>query len=163
MKTIKDQPDIFKIVTPIDVGRFKKLLITHPNRPFVEYVKVLGLGRTHDMTGILLLSTSHWACHRNQKRQISYVGSEITNIRREDSLALSAEICSVTIQSKLAGLVLNRNARISYSRCAKPHSEKLRMVTNQSAGPYAPNSMAPSKVSHWTTCRISVGSASHQT
>jgi hypothetical protein len=130
MKTIKDQPDIFKIVTPIDVGRFKRLA-DNTSEPTIcrvsLYVKVLGLGRTHDMTGILLLSTSHWACHRNQKRQISYVGSEITNIRREDSLALSAEICSVTIHSKLAGLVFNRNARISYSRCAET---TLREVAN---------------------------------
>jgi hypothetical protein len=38
VKTIKDNPDLFKIITAIDANQFKNLLKTHPNRPFVESV-----------------------------------------------------------------------------------------------------------------------------
>ena len=36
--TINQNPHLFQIVTPIKVDQFKKLLETHPNRPFVESV-----------------------------------------------------------------------------------------------------------------------------
>lgn len=36
--TICDNPHLFKIVTPIDVTRFERLLESHPNRPFIESV-----------------------------------------------------------------------------------------------------------------------------
>jgi hypothetical protein len=37
-KTIIDYPHLFKIVTPIKVDVFRKLLMTHPNQPFIESV-----------------------------------------------------------------------------------------------------------------------------
>lgn len=40
--TIKRHPDLFKIVTPINVEAFKTLLRNHPNQPFVKSI-VLGL------------------------------------------------------------------------------------------------------------------------
>jgi len=42
MKTIKENPDLFNIITPINVDRFEKLLQSHPNQPFVKSV-CLGL------------------------------------------------------------------------------------------------------------------------
>ena len=38
MQTIRDNPHLFKIVTPINVDRFESLLETHPNKPFVQSV-----------------------------------------------------------------------------------------------------------------------------
>jgi len=38
MRTVKDNPNLLKIVTPVDVDRFERLLVTHPNRAFVESV-----------------------------------------------------------------------------------------------------------------------------
>jgi hypothetical protein len=38
MKTIADRPELFKIITPINVDQFEELLKTHPNCPFVESV-----------------------------------------------------------------------------------------------------------------------------
>lgn len=38
LKTIADRPDLFKIITPINVDRFEELLRTHPNQPFVNSV-----------------------------------------------------------------------------------------------------------------------------
>ena len=37
-KTIRDNPDLFKIITPIHVDVFESYLSTHPNCPFVESV-----------------------------------------------------------------------------------------------------------------------------
>ena len=36
--TISKNPDLFRIITPINVNRFEQLLIAHPNQPFVESV-----------------------------------------------------------------------------------------------------------------------------
>jgi hypothetical protein len=38
MQTINNRPDLFKVVTPINIDRFETLLVSHPNRPFVESV-----------------------------------------------------------------------------------------------------------------------------
>lgn len=38
MRTISSRPDLFRIVTPVNVERFRELLRDHPNRPFVESV-----------------------------------------------------------------------------------------------------------------------------
>ncbi|KZV81472.1 hypothetical protein EXIGLDRAFT_585348, partial [Exidia glandulosa HHB12029] len=38
VETIASHPELFKIVTPIHVERFRDLLRDHPNRPFVESV-----------------------------------------------------------------------------------------------------------------------------
>ena len=38
MNTVRNNPHLFKIVTPINVDRFEELLETHPNKPFVQSV-----------------------------------------------------------------------------------------------------------------------------
>jgi len=38
MKTIKDNPNLFKIVTSVDVDRFERVLVMHPNHAFMELV-----------------------------------------------------------------------------------------------------------------------------
>ncbi|KIL70715.1 hypothetical protein M378DRAFT_155654 [Amanita muscaria Koide BX008] len=38
LTTISEHPELFKIVTPIKIDRFKQLLATHPNQPFVDSV-----------------------------------------------------------------------------------------------------------------------------
>ncbi|KAI0037986.1 DNA/RNA polymerase, partial [Auriscalpium vulgare] len=38
LATLHDHPELFKIVTPINIDRFEALLTSHPNRPFVESV-----------------------------------------------------------------------------------------------------------------------------
>jgi hypothetical protein len=38
MRMIEEYPNLFKIVTPINIDHFEELLQTHPNRPFVESV-----------------------------------------------------------------------------------------------------------------------------
>jgi hypothetical protein len=35
LRTIRDNPDLFKIVTPIDIDHLECLLVLHPNRPLV--------------------------------------------------------------------------------------------------------------------------------
>lgn len=38
METISSNPDLFKIITPVNVEHFEQLLQTHPNCPFVDSV-----------------------------------------------------------------------------------------------------------------------------
>jgi hypothetical protein len=38
MNTISSHPDLFKIITPINVPQFKDLLVDHPNQPLVDSV-----------------------------------------------------------------------------------------------------------------------------
>ena len=38
LRTIAEHPNLFKIVTPINVDALEALLINHPNRPFVDSV-----------------------------------------------------------------------------------------------------------------------------
>ena len=38
MRTIKDNHNLFKIVTPVNVNGFERLLVTHPNHAFMESV-----------------------------------------------------------------------------------------------------------------------------
>jgi len=38
MHMIRSCPDLFKIITPINVDHFEALLVLHPNRPFIESV-----------------------------------------------------------------------------------------------------------------------------
>jgi len=42
-KTIRDYPDLFCIVTPINVDVFESYLKDHPNQPFVKSVWVMGI------------------------------------------------------------------------------------------------------------------------
>ncbi|KAJ7848530.1 hypothetical protein B0H13DRAFT_1513949, partial [Mycena leptocephala] len=44
MKTLKESPHLFKLVTPINITVFDSLLAHHPNRPFVRST-LRGLGR----------------------------------------------------------------------------------------------------------------------
>ncbi|KZS92195.1 hypothetical protein SISNIDRAFT_400947, partial [Sistotremastrum niveocremeum HHB9708] len=37
-RTLRDNPSLFKIITPINVDRFEQLLASHPNRPLVQSV-----------------------------------------------------------------------------------------------------------------------------
>ena len=38
LNTIQNNPNLFKIITPVNVDRFEELLKLHPNRPFVESI-----------------------------------------------------------------------------------------------------------------------------
>jgi hypothetical protein len=38
MRTIKDHPTLFKIITPINIDLFEQMLLNHPNQPFVHSV-----------------------------------------------------------------------------------------------------------------------------
>ncbi|KAI0054745.1 hypothetical protein BV25DRAFT_1777474, partial [Artomyces pyxidatus] len=37
-ETLRLYPELFKVVTPIDVDKFESLLVSHPNQPYVQSV-----------------------------------------------------------------------------------------------------------------------------
>ena len=61
--TISNNPDLFKVVSPIDVDHFLSLLVNHPNQPFVDSV-CLGLREGFWCTIVLtqLLSQARFPC-----------------------------------------------------------------------------------------------------
>jgi len=135
-KTIKENPKLFNIVTPINVNHFELLLESHPNQPLVasmcrglregfwpwadtqcgEYPDTLDLSypRTEDPKEAQFLHDQH--DHEIFKGCFSELFGE----------------------QLLPGMYC-----MPVFAIPKPHSSDLRMVTHQSAGEHSLNSMIP--------------------
>jgi hypothetical protein len=134
VKTIKDNPDLFKIVTPIDANQFENLLRTHPNRPFVESV----------CKG---LREGFWPWADTQYHVFPSIVDESLGMpqKQEEVDFLRAQRAHERSKGRFSGsfgrdLLPGMHASPIHA-VPKPHSEKLRMVINQSSGHFAPNSM----------------------
>ncbi|THH06050.1 hypothetical protein EW146_g9736 [Bondarzewia mesenterica] len=136
LQTISDYPDLFKIVTPINVPRFEELLVTHPNRPFVDSVlKGLreGFWPAADTSDPLYPET--WDNSSRALREASQVEFARRHIyEEEDSGRFS---CSFGTEL-LPGMY-----SMPFGVVPKPNSEKYRMVVDHSAEPFSLNSMIP--------------------
>ncbi|KAF8218826.1 hypothetical protein L208DRAFT_1346872 [Tricholoma matsutake] len=135
MKTIKENPDLFKIVTPIRVDHFEDLLRTHPNCPFVESHHHQGLREGFwpwvDMQYDTYPSIVDESLGMPQKKE------EIDFLQKQqDHEHLKGRFSGSFSRDLLPGMHASPIHAV-----LKPHSEKLRMVINQSAGKYALNSM----------------------
>jgi len=134
MTTIQDQHDLFAIVTPIDVDRFEALLTTHPNQPFVESV-CRGL---HE---------GFWPWANTWYDEFPSIVDESLGmpLKAEEAEFLCDQQDHKWSKGRFSGSfgrdLLPRMHASPTHAVPKPHSEKLRMVINQSAGPFAPNSM----------------------
>ena len=99
VKTIGDNPDLFKIITPVNVDRFEKLLKLHPNCPFVKSVcKGLCKGfwpwaNTQYETYLCIVDES--IAMPQKKRGISYDHGISMNTQRAGSLDLLVETYSL--------------------------------------------------------------------
>lgn len=133
-KTIDDHPDLFKIVTPINVPKLRSLTESHPNRPFVESVleglengfwpwantSLEGYPITHDESRPLQLSS--------EKEEFL-----LGQIKHERSLErMSASFG----KDLLPGMYCMPNYVVP-----KPHSDGWRLVNDFSAGRFSLNSM----------------------
>jgi len=134
MHTIDSHPDLFKIVTPINVDRFEALLASHPNRPFVESV-CRGLRE-----GFWPWADTHqgeYPSTVDEALDTPQNGPEADFLRVQRDLERQAGRFSGSFgRDLLPGMHASPVHAVP-----KPHSDKLRMVINQSAGLFSPNSM----------------------
>jgi hypothetical protein len=134
LDTIRNNPNLFKIITPINVNRFEELLETHPNTPFVHSV-------------CISIREGFWPCAKTQ--QIEYPATwdfsdrplkterEAAFLRDQRDLEISAARYSEGFGTDLLPGMYSTPVHA----VPKPRSEKLRLVNDHSAGPYSLNSM----------------------
>jgi hypothetical protein len=134
VSTIRDNPHLFCIVTPINVDRFEELLVTHPNRSFVKSV-------------CTSLREGFWPFAHTQKE--SYPATwdfsdrppkterEAAFLREQRDIEIAANRYSVGFGPDL----LPGMYSTPIHAVPKPRSEKLRLVNDHSAGTFSLNSM----------------------
>jgi hypothetical protein len=134
VSTIRDNPHLFCIVTPINVDRFEELLVTHPNQSFVKSV-------------CTSLREGFWPFAHTQKE--SYPATwdfsdrppkterEAAFLREQRDIEIAANRYSVGFGPDL----LPGMYSTPIHAVPKPRSEKLRLVNDHSAGTFSLNSM----------------------
>lgn len=131
--TLDRYPHLFRIVTPIDVDRFEFLLANHPNRPLVESV-VQGLRK------------GFWPFAETE-------GQDFPDTWDEGSMALDVEAEAFVEEYARAEQAVDRYSEpfgsellpgmysMPIHAVPKPHSDKLRLINNHSAGLWSLNAM----------------------
>jgi hypothetical protein len=134
MKTIEENPHLFPIVTPINVDCFEELLATHPNQPYVKSVC------TALREGFWPWADTHTdeypITHDNSDRPLKSEKERLF-LREQRDVELSRGRYSESIGKDL----LPGMYSMPIHAVPKPHSEKLRLVNDQSAGKFSLNSM----------------------
>ena len=133
-QTINSHPDLFKIVTPINVMKLRELTSSHPNRPFVESVlngltngfwpwantSLVGYPVTHDESKPLKLSPEKEEFLRDQIQHEREMGRMSSTFGRD---LLPGMYCMPTYV------------------VPKPRASGWRLVNDFSAGHFSLNSM----------------------
>jgi hypothetical protein len=132
--TVNNHPDLFLIVTPINVDHFEQLLKTHPNQPFISSVcKGLREGfwpwvDTHQ---------DEYPTPVDESIGMPNNLDEANFLRSQRDIEIEKSCFSHTFRTDL----LPGMHSSPLHAVPKPHSTDFRMVINQSAGKYSPNSM----------------------
>ena len=137
-KTIHKNPDLFKIVSPIKVPRFKKHLKDHPNQPLVKsVVRALNKGFwPYADTSSHPLPTTYDGS-RQRQRITDKDKANFIQQQRDEEVKLER-------WSKPFGKELLPGMHASpISAVPKSTPGKYRLITNQSSGPHALNSAIP--------------------
>ena len=133
-KTIRENPHLFKIITPIQVDVFEAYLSTHPNQPFVQSV-CKGLRE-----GFWPWARTPCAGYPtiNDESQPPPLDTKKANFLRtqRDSEVAKGRFSPPFKHNLLPGMYC-----MPIYAVPKPHSSDLRLVTDQSYGKYSPNSM----------------------
>lgn len=133
-KTIRENPDLFRIVTPINVDVFEAYLSSHPNRPFVDSV----------CRG---LREGFWPWARTPCPGYPTTNDESkgppTDEKRAEFLRnqRDLEVAKGRFSAPLKHGLLPGMYCMPIYAVPKPRSSDLRLVTDQSYGKYSPNSM----------------------
>ena len=134
LTTINDNPDLFKIITPINVNRFEQLLKTHPNQPFTDSVCVA-----------LREGFWPWAHTRLDAYPVTWDFSERPpKTEREADFLRSQRDMEISEQRYSEGFgttLLPGMYSTPIHSAPKPRSNKLRLINDHSAGVFSLNSM----------------------
>jgi len=134
IKTLAAHPDLFKVVTPINIDHFELLLSDHPNRPFVASVleglregfwpwgntTLPGYPSTHSEEPKGIYDDAHRAFFRTQ-------------LQHEQSMS--------RYSSSFGPSLLPGMYSMPIYAVPKPNSTDLRLVNDHSAGEFSLNSM----------------------
>ncbi|KDR82212.1 hypothetical protein GALMADRAFT_18481, partial [Galerina marginata CBS 339.88] len=135
--TIEAHPDLFPIITPIKAGVLRRLLIEHPNQPFVQSVcrgYEEGFWPWAD-TSIVPLPTTLDV--KNQFCEAEHVDF----VRSQRDIEIEHNCFSKGFPHLLPGMMV-----VPIVVSTKARSGKLRMCVNHSAEPFARNMMIPKSV-----------------
>ncbi|TFY82031.1 hypothetical protein EWM64_g1982 [Hericium alpestre] len=136
LRTIAENPTLFKIVTPVDVDRFEALLVNHPNRPFVESV-IYGL--RHGFWPCSNADPDKYPSTRDfPERDHSPADLEFLKQQCEE------EECCGRFSAPFGtpnGPLQPGMFCVPVHAVPKPNSDKFRMVVDHSAGDFSLNSM----------------------
>jgi len=134
MKTIRENPNLFKIVTPVNIDHFENLLKSHPNHPFVTSV-CRGLWE-----GFWPWVDTHYDSYPTMVDE-----SLGMPLKKEEAAFLYEQWDYERFKGRFSGSfgqdLLPGMHTSPIHTVPKPHLDKLQMVINQSTGQYAPNLM----------------------
>jgi hypothetical protein len=132
--TIAERPELFKIVSPINVSAFERLTVAHPNRPFVESV-IEGI-KSGFWPWASTIKEGYPLTHDESKQVYLTEEKEkflLDQVQHERSLG---RISAPFGKDLLPGMYCMPNYVVP-----KPHSAGWRLVNDLSAGPFSLNSM----------------------
>lgn len=137
-KTITQNPDLFKIVSPINVDAFGKQLKDHPNQPFVKSV-VRGLRKGFWPWADTSVSTLPTTYDGSRLRQPITKKDKANFIRQQRDEEVELERWSKPFGKKL----LPGMHAPPIGAVPKSTPGKFRLIIDQSSGPHALNSTIP--------------------
>jgi hypothetical protein len=144
LDTIAAHPHLFKIVTPIRYNRLSALLRSHPNRPLVDCVVDgfhQGFYPGFDTTGHNVPDTidnsSIYAPHDPSSPEAAFLRAQ-----RDEEIRLGRYSESFGTEL-LPGMIAQPIHAVP-----KPHSSKLRLINDHSAGDWALNSFIAKEIGH---------------
>ena len=133
-QTINNYPNLFAIVTPINIRRLQSLLINHPNRPFISSI----------LSG---LQDGFWPWadtqHRTYPTTMDYYKPREFEVPIQQFLhnQRDEEIRLGRFSKSFGTDLLPGMYAMPIHVIPKPHTINFRLISNLSAGDYAPNTM----------------------
>jgi len=134
LRVVAARPDLFRIVTPINVDCFEELLQDHPNQPFVRSVCHAlreGFWPWADTSDLSYPSISDNSMHTSSKtdEQIRFIHDQL---HEEIRLGRVSESFGTDLYPGMYSVPMHTVPK---------SNDKLRLVVDHTAGLYSPNSM----------------------
>jgi hypothetical protein len=133
-KTIRENPHLFKIVTPIRVNVFEAYLSSHPNQPFVKSVCK---GLREGFWPWARTPCAGYPITNDESKPMSLDTKKADFLRAQRD----SEVAKGRFSAPFKHDLLPRMYCMPIYAVPKPHSSDLRLVTDQSYVKYSLNSM----------------------
>lgn len=132
-QTVAAHPELFKIVTPINVDRFVRLLDRHPNRALVASVE---RGFREGFWPLIDVGDEEWFTRPFPERSPTEEEMRflIAQVKKEEALGRLSPVFSRSTEPLWPGM-----CEVPVHAVPKSDSDDFRMVINHSIGPGAPN------------------------